>query len=125
MKMVLLQHQLPKVHWQTKKKIQKMGLFVVFVYLKPWFTAPMIPSAAKNDLDLYNGLLKFKKIHTAVSKTTCSVLNRHTWYLTEELIPFSLFNQDIPLETRTLLAKKIYEESVPEEMKIKNQRFLQ
>ena len=35
LKMVLLQHQLPNLHWQTKKKIEKMSLFVVFVYLKP------------------------------------------------------------------------------------------
>jgi len=60
----------------------------------------------------------FKKIHKTVSSSTCSVLNRHTWYLTEELITFSLFNEELSLETRTLLATKIYEQSAPGELEI-------
>ena len=40
-----------------------MALFVVFIYLKAWFNSPSLTSAAKNDLELYKLLLKFKKIH--------------------------------------------------------------
>ena len=106
-KMALLHHQLPDLHWQTKKKIDKMALFVVFVYLKSWFNAPSLTSAAENDLNLYKSLQKFKNVHKKVSSTTSTVLNRHTWYLTEELIPLSLFDDKIPLDKRTLLATKI------------------
>ena len=35
-------------------------------------------------------------------------MNRHTWYLTEELITLSLFDEQLPLETRTKLAKEIH-----------------
>ena len=35
------------------------------------------------------------------------MLNRHTWYLTEELLPLSLFDVRQPLESRTVLASKI------------------
>ena len=84
LKMVLLQHQLPDLHWQTKKK---MALFVVFVYLRPWFTASGLSSAAQNDLLFCKSLAKYKKINTGVSSKTLAVLNRHTWYLTEDLIP--------------------------------------
>ncbi len=82
LKMVLLQHQLHSIHWQTKKKLEKMALFIVFCYLRSWFDAPLIPAAAANDLLMYRRLEKFKKIHRAVSRKTCTVLNRHTWYLT-------------------------------------------
>ena len=117
--MALLLHQLPKLHWQTKKKIDKMALFVVFGYLIAWFTAPCLTSAASNDLILYNGGGKFKKIHKKISDKTSALLNRHTWYLTEELIPFSLFNDVVPLETRSLLAKKIHEQSARGELEIR------
>ena len=100
--MALLHHQLPDLHWQTKQKIDKMALFVVFVYLKSWFNAPSLTSAAENDLNLYKSLQKFKNVHKKVSSSTSTVLNRHTWYLTEELIPLSLFD-----DKRTLLATKI------------------
>ena len=48
-----------------------------------------------------------------ISSSTCSVLNRHTWYLTEELVTFSLFNENISLEERTLLARKIHNQQIP------------
>ena len=84
-----------------------MSLFVVFVYLKSWFSVPCLTSAATNDLELYRRLLKFKTVHKKVSSTAASVLQRHTWYLTEELIPLSLFNENLPLEDRTVLASNI------------------
>ena len=103
-----MQHQLD-LHWQTKKKVEKMSLFVVFVYLRSWFAAPCLTSAATNNLELYRRLLKFKTVHKKVSSTAASVLQRHTWYLTEELIPLSLslLNENLPLEDRTVLASKI------------------
>ena len=55
MKMTLLLHQIP-LHLQKKKKVQKMALFVVFVYLMAWFTAPALVSAASNDLNLFQSL---------------------------------------------------------------------
>ena len=116
---VLLQHQLPDIHWQTKKKMEKMALFVVFVYLRPWFTASGLSSAAQNDLLFCKSLAKYKKINTGVSSKTLAVLNRHTWYLTEDLISLSLFNEDISLENRTLLAAQIHHKSSPADMDIR------
>ena len=81
LKMVLLQHQLHDIHWQTKKKVEKMALFVVFVYLRPWFTASGLSSAAQNDLLFCKSLAKYKKINNGVSSKTLAVLNRHTLYL--------------------------------------------
>ena len=71
------------------------------------FNAPRLTSAGRNDISLYKSLLKFKNIHKKVLSSTSSVLNRHTRYLTEELIPLSLFDGEQPLEKRTLLATKI------------------
>ena len=86
---------------------------------RPWFEASSIPAAATNDLLLYKSLLKFKKINKAVSTKTSTSLNRHTWYLTEDLISFSLFNDDIPVEERTLLAAKISREAAPGDLEIR------
>ena len=119
LKMVLLQHQLPDIHWQTKKKMEKMALFVVFVYLRPWFTASGLPSAAQNDLLFCKSLAKYKKINAVVSSKTLAVLNRHTWYLTEDLISLSLFNEDLSLENRTLLAAQIHHKCSPADIDIR------
>ena len=110
LKMVPLQHQVPNLHWQINKKIEKMSLFhfVVFVYLKPWFTASCLPQAASNDLALCKSLSKYKRINKDISSNTLAVLNRHTWYLTEDFISLSLFNEYLSLDTRTLLTTAIH-----------------
>ena len=82
------------------------------------FLQSSIPAAATNDLLLYKSLLKFKNINKAVSTKTSTSLNRHTWYLTEDLISFSLFNDGIPVEERTLLAAKIRREAAPGDLEI-------
>ena len=60
-----------------------------------------------NDINLYKDIQKFRKVHSKVATATSSVIKRHTWYLTEELIPFSLFNESLPEEIRSALAAKI------------------
>lgn len=107
-KMALLLPQLKNVHWRQKKRIQKMALYVVFCHLKPWFTAPLVQSAASNDLAMYRSFIDFIKVDKKAAEACCKKLNRHTWYLTEDLIPLSLFNEKIHLETRTELANEIH-----------------
>ena len=48
-----------------------------------------------------------------------AVLNRYTWYLTENLISLSLFNEDLSLETSTLLATAIHQKSSAGELEIR------
>ena len=106
LKMSLLHHQLG-LHWRTKKKIQQMALFAVFVYLEAWFTSGSLFSAASNDLKLYSRIQKFSKVNKKVSCSTAQVINRHTWYLTEDLVPLAVFVESLSLETRNNIAKKI------------------
>ena len=106
MKMALLLHQIP-LHWTKKRNVQKMAHFVVFAYLRAWFIAPVLEAAATNDIRLFQSLQKYKSVDKKVSTITTTVLNRHTWYLTEELVPLSLFDEDLTLDQRTLLAARI------------------
>ena len=63
-------------------------------------------SAASADLDLYGRIKQFSK-HKKIDEVGEAVLQRHTWYLTEELIPLSLFNAKLPEDTANRLAEKI------------------
>ena len=109
LKLFLLSDQFPQsqLSWQKKEKVETMAIFIIFPYLQSWFTSPSLLGAAQNDLDLFKRLQKFSKIDKKISSAASSVLSRHPWYLTEELIPVSLFNISLPVEERTLLAKKI------------------
>ena len=74
---------------------------------------PLLYSAAASDLDLFKRIRKFSKIHKKMARVAEKVLRRHTWYLTEELIPLCLFNSNLPEETLNNLAQQISE--LPEE----------
>ena len=116
LKMSLVQHQIPALHW--KKKVAKMALFVVFVYLEAWFSATVLVSAASNDLAFHKRADSFKAVDKKVSRSATKVLNRHTWYLKEELIALTIFDEGLPKETRDLIAAKIVNLDV-EEFEIK------
>ena len=107
LKLTLLLPQFPTLPSFRKKQLEKMSYFIVFVHLRSWFTAPLLYSAARFDLELYKRIRKFSKVIKKLSAVGKAVLQRHTWYLTEELIPLSLFDTKLPDETLNLLAQKI------------------
>ena len=108
MKLTLLMHQFPDIPWHKKKKLEKMTFFIIFVYLECWFRSPSLFSAASNDLLLHQRLTKFSKYHKKLSQVGLTVLLRHTWYLTEELVPLSLFNDKLPEPVLNTLAENIF-----------------
>ena len=106
LKLTLLQHKFPDISWH-KKKLEKMKFFILFAYMESWFTSSFLFSAAQNDLLLHQRLLKFSKFHKKLSQVGLSVLQRHTWYLTEELVSLSLVSNNISIEVQNSLAQKI------------------
>ena len=93
LKLSLLQHQIPSLTEQTKKKINTMS--------------PSLTGTASNDLKMYQDLNSFKRVSKAVSDACLPVLQRHTWYLTEECIPIALCNPALETETCNQLARDI------------------
>ena len=52
-------------------------------------------------------LLKFNKYHKKLSQVGLTVLQRHTLYLTEELVPLSLFSCNVSEDVHNSLAQRI------------------
>ena len=94
LKFSLLQRQIPSLTTASKKKINTMSSFIMFTYLSYLFTSPSLTRAASNDLKMFQDLSSFKRVNKAVSESCLLVLQRHTWYLTEDLVPVALFNID-------------------------------
>ena len=106
LKVTLLLPQLTALPWYRKKQLEKMTLYIVFVYLRSWFTAPLLYSAATADLELQQRMRKFSRVHKKLAEVGETVLQRHTWYLTEELLPLCLFSP-APTETLNNVAQMI------------------
>ena len=107
LKLSLLQHQIPSLTAQTKKKINNMSSFILHCYIRYWFTSPSLTGAASNDLKMYQDLTTFKRVSNDVSDACLPLLQVHTWYLTEECIPIALCNPALETETCNQLAREI------------------
>jgi hypothetical protein len=75
--------------------LRSFNLFICLVYLKSWYTAPTPIHAPLNDLLLLKQIIQYKTINELVSKAAFNAMSRHTWYLNEELVAFSFFDERI------------------------------
>ena len=74
--------------------------FVVEVYLKSWYTAPVPCSAPQNDLELLKVLVKYKEVDEKVASNATTKMLNHLWYLSEELVAFAFFDDDVSIEMK-------------------------
>ena len=65
------------------------------VYLPCWITATVPASAPCHDLNIINSILQFNEINQGAAKNALMGIENHLWYLTEELLPLSLFSSNV------------------------------
>lgn len=70
-------------------------LFVCNIYLKYWYLAPIASSAPRNDLNLLKDLVAYRNENAEMSSNILKVFLRHTWYVNEQLIALSLFDNEV------------------------------
>lgn len=82
-------------------KITRFVKFGVLIYTKYWISAPLAAEAAINDLNLWIKLKKYNSVDREISKLTTQVLERHLWYVSDELVGLSIFSEQISLEEKS------------------------
>ena len=85
--------------------IFKFVQFAVYIYLEDWFSAPLASQAPRNDLDLFQKCVHYKTVDASISANATKALQLHQWYLTEDLIGLSLFDERISDAERASMAK--------------------
>ena len=68
--------------------------------------------APLNDVNFINYFYKFNEIHTDAIKAAAVAFSRHTWYLTEELVPLSLFCDELDDEEKESIQTKLLDINV-------------
>ena len=58
---------------------------------------------------LIQQIAKFKTIDEEIAKCVLKAFAAHQWYLDEELLPLSLFDEDLPEADRRSIADEILE----------------
>ena len=84
-----------------------MCVFFSRVYVKAWITAPLAVETPNSDLSLLKCLKKYADIKDAISEVTTEKIARHLWYLSEELVGLSLFDDDAMSSIKEKMAQAI------------------
>ncbi|GBP22025.1 hypothetical protein EVAR_18666_1 [Eumeta japonica] len=99
LKIFLFRHQL-KMTKKEEKGIKDVCIFSVMIYFKYWYQASVSSSAPRNDWQLLKDLIIFENINPALSKVALKKIIGHLWYLSEELVSFAFFDDEIALDTK-------------------------
>lgn len=121
-KLYLFRQQL-KLSSELIEKLKSFCLFASTIYCKAWLTCTKTADAAYNDLNLYKNIIHYKNVDAKISLAAESKLKNHLWYLSGELIGFSLFSDNVSIiEKQQIINKiKIFNEDWPtRDIKLKN-----
>ena len=83
--------------------------------IQAWFTAPNAAGAPRNDLDLIQRLVTYEHENSTLSKIAFKKFAGQLWYLSEELVGLSFFDNDIPIATKRDMVKSLVEHDGLEE----------
>ena len=89
------------------KKIRRFVKFAIFCCIPWWLTAPVSSAAPKNGRLLINSFLEYQEKDQVIASAALKSFERHLWYLTEELVPLSLFCSSVENSTKQAIAQKM------------------
>jgi hypothetical protein len=87
--------------------LRRMCLFNALFYVKFWLSATSAADAPVNDLQFRNVLTHYRKVDPVVADAAVEALNRHLWYLTEEIAPLALFSNLVTEGEKKQIAREL------------------
>ena len=91
----------------TIASLRRFVLFNVLLYVPHFLSAGVGADAPTNDLNLYKKLSQFRAIDSELADTALNVMRRHFWYLTEEVVIFSLFSNKVTEDEKSRIAARL------------------
>ena len=83
------------LHQDKFVDLLKFVNFVVYIYIEQWFAAPLPTQAPLNDLTFRKKLVHYSTVDRGISDAAVKAFKGHLWYLTENLICLSLFDNRV------------------------------
>lgn len=94
---------------QEVDKLRQICIFIVVIYLKAWFCSPSSIKAPHQDLMFLKSLIEYKNINAEISKAASTKFSNHLWYLSEELVSLSLFDDEVSSDVKLEILKSMEE----------------
>lgn len=95
-------------------RLQRVVQFLALIYVPAWLAAPFAADAPRNDLVLYQRLLRYKSVDKEIAAAALQVIRRHIWYLRPQTVVFALFSPSVDEAVKDKMAQKLSAVAVPE-----------
>ena len=92
-----------------EKSLFKITQFIVKCYVKYWIHAPEAISSPLMDIKFLRELEQYKQVDKPIAEVAIGKFVNHLYYLTDECIAFSLFDNSVTENTKLKMAQKMLE----------------
>lgn len=87
--------------------LEHFTLFIMRVYLKPWFTSTDASGAPRNDSNFIKNLNGYKNTSNCIYKLALKVFSGHLWYLSDTLIGLAFFDNRVSDDIKLKMVKSL------------------
>ena len=100
--------------------LERIVMFILALYGKYFLQSSLTVAAPKLDILFIKHLTMYKNIDIDIANCVLQSVKRHLWYLTPESVPLSLFDKDVSIEEKQMMASKLTQINVPEIFKVES-----
>lgn len=84
-----------KLSAEDEKSFQDIALFIVFVYVPFWYSAPLAAAAPNQDLEFIKSVYRYRTIDKNLSDAVLGKFRNHLWYFSPEAAALSFFDKNV------------------------------
>lgn len=95
--------------------ISDICTFIIRIYTKAWFTAPLAAKAPNHDFQFLKKIVGYEIIDSAISTAAISKFKNHLWYLSPEAIAMAFFDNSLSTDSKRKMVEALYWESDKDE----------
>lgn len=98
-------------------------IFIVKIYIKAWFTAPLAIKAPYHDLEFLKKLIEYKNVNPVISDNSVNKMLNHLWYLSTANVALAFFDDNVSNQVKKEMVRPLTDTEVPDD-DIRNKRIL-
>ena len=99
---------------EERNMVETASFFVASCY-SPWFLKSyIVEKSTNNDIKAFYDVFEIRKEYPKLGQSLLDSMQRHSWYLTEQLIMIAIADDDVDEEYKTKMMKKLLEFEVPD-----------
>ena len=87
--------------------LKRFTQFFTLIFIPYFLKASVGADSPFTDLEMYKKLYKYRRVDSDLANKALAVLDRHGWYLTEQLVPFALFSNKVNSDIKSHIAARI------------------